>query len=112
MKTIKELLESKVAEMNQNSEKRKKIQKWVGNHNGKVICFKTGTEMFHLVFERDKVTLREGNYSSCEFSYIGPQDVLAAIIQGKESAMKCGMSGAIKGWGSVNEAVQFEKLLI
>lgn len=107
------LLVSKVAAINQDPGKKEKIREWINGYRGKVICFQveeTG-ESFHLVFDRDKVILRKGNYSSCEFTYTGPQGVLAEIIEGKNSAMKCGMSGAIKGWGSVNEALEFEKVL-
>ena len=111
MENIKKLLESKVTAMNQDPEKRKKIVRWIDGYRGKVISFKTEDEAYHLVFEKDKVTLRDGNYSSCEFSYRGPRSVLAKVIQGEVSAGKAGMSGAIKGWGSLNEAMQFEKLL-
>ena len=101
-----------MAGINQDSQKRKKIKEWIDGYRGKIIGLKTENEAYHLVFDQGRVTLRPGDYSSCEFCYLGPPEVLVKIIQGKESAMRCGMSGAIKGWGSVNEAQKFEKLLI
>jgi len=112
MESIKKILETVVTNINQDPQKRKKIKEWINGYRGKIIGLKTENEAYHLVFDHDIVTLRTGDYSSCEFCYIGPSEVLMKIIQGKESAMRCGMSGAIKGWGSVNEAQKFEKLLI
>jgi putative sterol carrier protein len=111
MKDIKTFLEAKVMTINQDPEKRRKIEKWINGYRAKVICLKTETESYHLVFKKDRVTLRPGDYSSCEFTYIGPKDVLLEILQGKKSAGSTGMAGAIKGWGSLNEAQQFERLL-
>ena len=111
MEDLKRLLERKVVSINQDPEKREKIRRWVDGYRGKVISFKTKDESFHLIFEKDKVTLNEGNYSSCEFSYIGSKEVLCAILRKEESAMRAGMSGIIKGWGSVNEALKFEKII-
>lgn len=111
MNSLKEILEAKVKEINQNSAKKRQINKWINGYRGKVICFQVNKEAYHLVFEQGSVMLRHGNYSSCEFSYIGPQDAIVNIIEGKDSAMSAGLKGVIKGWGSVNEAIEFEKLL-
>lgn len=113
MDNFRELLVSKVTAINQDPEKKEKIREWINGYRGKVICFQVeeSGESYHLVFDKDKVILRKGNYSSCEFTYIGPRGVLVNIIHGKESARKAGMSAAIKGWGSLNEALQFEQLL-
>jgi hypothetical protein len=111
MEDIKALLEAKVAKFNQDPEKREEIEKWIDGYRCKIICFKTETESFHVVFKKDNVVLRHGDYSSCEFSYLGPSDMLAQILQAKNSARSAGMAGTIKGWGSLNEAQQFERLL-
>lgn len=111
MESIRQILEKKVAAINQVPGKMEKLRAWVNGYRGKVISFEADDEICHLLFEKERVLLRDGHYSSCEFSYIGPKDVLIQIIQGKESARTAGMSGRIKGWGSLNEALQFEKLL-
>jgi len=112
MEKFKELLEKKVSSMNQDPRKREMIRKWVNGYRGKVICLQgDGGESYHLVFDGDRATLRPGKYSSCEFTYTGTEEVLCAILRKENSAMKAGMSGAIKGWGSVNEAIKFEALL-
>ena len=112
MEDFRTLLEAKVRGINQDPEKRRKIEKWINGYRAKVISFRTEAESYHLVFKKDRVTLRPGNYSSCEFSYIGPHDVLVEILQGKRSAGPSGIAGTIKGWGSLNEAQQFERLLV
>ncbi len=109
--SIKQLLEEKISAINQDPEKRKRITEWIDGYRGKIIVFKSEKEAYHLIFEKGKVTLRAGDYSSCEFSYRGSVEVLTRILQRKESASKAGMAGAIKGWGSLNEAQQFERLL-
>jgi hypothetical protein len=111
MKGIRALLEAKVAGFNENPGKKREIEEWIDGYRFKVICFKTENEAFHLVFKKDGVILRTGDYSSCEFSYLGPDDALAQILEAKSSARSAGMSGRIKGWGSLNEAQQFERLL-
>ncbi len=112
MEDLKSLLEAKVAKFNQDPQKREQIHEWIDGYRCKIICFKTETESFHIVFKKDKVVLRDGDYSSCEFSYLGPCDVLVRVLEAKSSARSAGMSGAIRGWGSLNEAQQFERLLI
>ncbi len=111
MKGLRALLEAHVKRFREDPEKKKEIRKWIDGYRSKVICFKTDREAFHLVFKRDEVVLRNGDYSSCEFSYLGPADALARILEAKSSAGPAGMAGVIKGWGSLNEAQRFERLL-
>lgn len=111
MNQLKELLDKKVSEINGNARKRKLVSEWIDGYRGKVICFQSGEKAFHLVFDGDTTNLREGCYSSCEFTYIGDNDVLLKILDGLDSAMQAGMEGRIKGWGSVNEALAFENVL-
>jgi hypothetical protein len=112
MKRLKELLEEKISSMNQDPRKREMIRKWIDGYRGKIICFNSEEgEAYHIVFDKDGATLRPGKYSSCEFFYSGPEEVLLAILRRENSAMKGGMAGIIKGWGSVNEAIKFEALL-
>jgi hypothetical protein len=112
MKKLKELLEQKVSTMNQDPVKQDLIRKWIDGYRGKVIAFRTDDgEAHHVVFDGSSAEMRKGNYPSCEFSYIGPEDVLCAILSKENTGMRAGMAGAIKGWGSVNEAIKFEALL-
>ena len=112
MEKLSNLLEKEILSMNEDPRKHQLIEEWIGRYGGKVICFRTNEgELYHLVFDREKALMRGGSYSSCEFSYIGPEEVLCAILRKESSAMKAGMTGTIKGWGSVNEAIKFEELL-
>ena len=111
MNSLKEILEAKVREIKQSPEKKRQINKWINGYRGKVICFQADNESYHLIFEQDSIILRNGNYSSCEFTYIGPQDAITKIIERKDSAMSAGQKGVIKGWGSVNEALNFENII-
>ena len=112
MDTLKELLEKKVASMNQDPVKQEMIRQWIKGYRGKVIGFRTDKgESYHVVFDGGQTILREGDYPSCEFSYIGPEEVLCNILMKKNSGMKAGRDGTIKGWGSVNESLKFEALL-
>jgi len=111
MESMKQMLGKKVAAINQDPGKMEKVREWINGYRGKVISLQADDEIYHVIFQKEKVLLRDGHYSSCEFSYIGSRDVLVRVIQGKESATTAGMTGRIKGWGSLNEALQFEKLL-
>ena len=112
MKKLKEILEQKVSAMNQDPAKQGMIREWIDGYRGKVIAFRTdGGEAYHVVFDNGSAEMRPGNYPSCEFSYLGPEEVLCAILEKENTGMKAGMAGAIKGWGSVNEAIKFEALL-
>ncbi len=112
METFKNLLEKKVSSMNQDPDKQALIRQWIDAYRGKVIGFRINSgESYHVVFDGGKADLRQGYYPSCEFCYIGPEDVLCAILRKENTGMKAGMAGAIKGWGSVNEAIKFEMLL-
>lgn len=112
METFKDLLEKKVSSMNQDPKKKALIRKWIDGYRGKVIGFRTNSgESYHVVFDDGNADLRQGIYPSCEFFYIGPEDVLCAILRKENSGMKAGREAAIKGWGSVNEAIRFEALL-
>ena len=112
METIKDLLEKKVSSMNQDPGKQALMRAWIDGYRGKVIGFRTDSgESYHVVFEGGKADMRQEIYPSCEFFYIGPEDVLCAILRKENSGMKAGRAGAIKGWGSVNEALRFEALL-
>ena len=112
MEKLKGLLEEKIAFMNQDSGKQELLRNWISGYRGKVIGFKSDEgEAFHVVFVGGRADLRQGNYPSCEFSYIGPEEVLCEIILKKSSGMKAGRDGSIKGWGSVNESLKFESLL-
>ena len=112
METFKDLLEKKVSSMNQDPGKQALIRDWIDGYRGKVIGFRTSSgESYHVVFAGGKADMRQGIYPSCEFFYIGPEDVLCTILRKENSGMKAGRVGAIKGWGSVNEAIRFEALL-
>ena len=108
---IEAILRAKVNEINKSSDKKKLLSEWIHDYPMKIVSLKTEEGSFHIVFKKNEASMRKGDYSSCEFTYIGSSTVIKNILEGNESAGKAGMKGIIKGWGSVNEALQFEKLL-
>ena len=111
MAELKSNLEQKVKQMNDDKAKMGQVQKWVDGLKGKVITFKSPQESYHITFTKEKVSLREGDYPSCEVSYRGDQQNLLKILRGEEKAATVWRTGQLKVWGSLSEAMQFEALL-
>ena len=63
------------------------------------------------MFTRDEVSLREGDYPSCEAAYWGSEEAVTAVFKGESSLYAGVRTAGLKVYGSLNEAVRFEGLL-
>jgi hypothetical protein len=111
MSKLDKLLKERVADINKDSEKLEYVRKWIGNgYSGKVVVFATPDKSRHMVFTKDKVFLRDGEYPSCEVRYIGSEEDLMAVFSGETSAYTGVRTGRLVVWGNLNEATIFERI--
>ena len=111
MSELDKLLKEKVNDINKDTEKMDYVRKWIGNgYSGKVIVFATPGKSHHMVFTRDKVILRAGEYPSCEVRYIGSEEDIMAVFSGETSAYTGVRTGRLVVWGNLNEATIFERI--
>ena len=111
MSKLDNLLKEKVNEINKDTEKMDYVRRWIGNgYSGKIVVFATPEKSYHMVFTRDKVVLRSGEYPSCEVRYFGSEDNIIAIFSGETNAYTGVRTGRLVVWGSLNEATIFERI--
>lgn len=111
MPQLEALLRSKVEEINSREEKLAKVRAWIDGYRGKIIQLRTKDNAFHLVFTKDKVELRKGEYPSVDVTYIGEEDVLMRILRGETSGREEIRKGALKTWQNLHETFRFEDVL-
>ena len=111
MADLERLLKEKVKQVNSDKERRDKVREWIDSYYGKVIGFVTPGKAYHLVFTGDGVSLREGDYPSCEVSYRGSEEILQRLLNRQTSTSEAVKSGQLKAWGNLNEATKFEAIL-
>ena len=111
MADLERLLKEKVKQINSDKGRLGKIREWINGYYGKVIGFVTPNKAYHLVFTREEVSLREGDYPSCEVFYRGSEEVMQKLLNRQKSTGEVVKSGQLKAWGNLNEAVTFEKIL-
>jgi len=111
MSELQSYLREKVKQINEDKARLKLVRDWINGYWGKIIGFKTGDKGYHLVFTKDGVALRDGEYPSCEALYLGDEKAIMEILRKESSAYRSARGGKLKVWGSLNEARQFESLL-
>lgn len=111
MSKLKEKLERKVREINEDRMRMEKVREWIDGFFGKIICFKAPGESYHIVFTKERVELREGEYPSCEVYYHGDEEALEKVLDKELSASTGVKRGQLRIWGSLNEATKFEEIL-
>lgn len=111
MSKLKDELEKKVKQINEDEMRMKQVKEWIDGYLGKIISFTTPNESYHVVFTKEEVNLREGGYPSCEASYRGSAEALEKVLRKELSASAGVKEGQLKVWGGLNEAISFEKLM-
>ena len=111
MSQLKDTLERKAKQIGEDPIRMESVRDWIDGFWGKIINFKTPNESYHLVFTKEKVDLREGSYPSCEVHYRGDENAMLKILSGERAASASVKTGALKMWGSLNEATRFEGIL-
>ena len=111
MADLESLLKEKVKQVNSDKGRLDKVKEWIDGYYGKVIGFIAPHKAYHLVFTKDGVSLREGDYPSCEVSYRGSEEALLRLLNRVTNTGEAVKSGQLKAWGNLNEATQFEAIL-
>ena len=91
-------------------EKMDMVKSWIKDYRGKIINLKTPVKAFHIVFTVNDVSLRIGEYPSAEATYRGDEKVLIEILKGETKGPDEVRKGRLKLWGSLNEALAFERI--
>ena len=111
MSQLKDDLEQKAKQITEDPSRMESVRDWIDSFRGKIINFKTPEGSFHLAFTCQNVEFREGSYPSCEVHYQGDENSIMRIINRESTAATSVKTGALKIWGSLNEATRFEALL-
>ncbi len=112
MATLDKLLKEKATAIAKDPQKMKTVGEWIRPaYKGKVIVLATPEKAYHVVFTRDSVTVRKGDYPSCETRYNGSEQDLVAVLTGETNAYLGAKSDRLVMWGNLNDATVFERLL-
>ena len=113
MSELETLLKSKIDNINSQENKMQEVRQWLGSgYVGKVIQLKFGDKAYHIVFTREGVSLREGEYPSVEVTYWASEDVLLKIIKGETRAKMAVRAGTLINLQSLREAAEFEQVMV
>lgn len=113
MSELETLLKSKIDKINSRKDKLQEVREWIGDgYRGKVIQLKFGDKACHVVFTRESVSLREGEYPSVEVTYCASEDVLLKIIKGETRAKMEIRAGSLVNLQSLHEAAEFEQIMV
>ena len=113
MSELEALLKSKIEKINSRKDKLQEVGEWIGDgYRGKIIQLKFGDKAYHIVFTRDSVSLREGEYPSVEVTYYASEDVLLRIIKGETRAKTEIRAGNLVNLQSLHEAAEFEQIMV
>jgi len=110
MTKLQSLLIAKARQINQDEVLMNEIRSWLEGYEGKIIGIKTPEEVYHLVFTDSGVTVREGEYPSCEGYYRGHEEEIVKVLEGKDSAYIGYPAGRFHFWGSLSETQKFERI--
>jgi hypothetical protein len=88
-----------------------KVAEWVDGYRGKIVQLIAGEESFHLVFTRQGVSLRRGEYPSCEITYSGEEGIILQLLQGQTTTSAETKGGRLTIWGNMHESLPFEAVL-
>ncbi len=111
MSKLKSLLTAKAKAINSSERLKQDVGRWLRGYDGKIVGFETPEGAYHIVFTAAKVTVREGDYPSCEARYRGTEDSVISVLDGKDGAYAGYTAGRFHFWGSLSEAIAFEKLV-
>ena len=111
MSDLENMLRQKTGQINEDSVRRNKMLSWLGDYHGKIIAFSVPGESYHLVFTQEGVTLRQGDYASCETAYQGKESAVLDVLKGKISLYAGVKAGQLEVRGNLNDAESFESLL-
>lgn len=110
MSELEALLKARVAEVNKRRTLLNKVREWVDGYTGKIIELRTKDKTYHLVFTKDRVSLREGEYPSVELTYHGEEEALMRLIKGESSTKEEVKKGRLKTWHNLHEAAKFQEV--
>ena len=111
MSQLETLLESKVAGINSRKDKMAQVGEWIDGYRGKIVGIKTDDKAYHVVFTKELVSFRVGDYPSADITYLGEEDALCRILSGETSTKEETRRGGVKIWQNMHEALPFEKAL-
>lgn len=111
MSTLSDGLEQMAKKIADDKERMVKVSEWIDGFHGKIVSFRTPTESFHVVFAKEKVSVRAGYYPSSEACYRGAETALQKVLTRELSAYDGVKSKQFVVWGNLNEATEFESLL-
>jgi hypothetical protein len=88
-----------------------RVKDWIDGYRGKVIQISAEGEFYHLVFTKEKVSLRKGQYPSVDVTYLGSRDAIVKILKGETTGRAESRAGNIKIWNSLHETFPFEAVI-
>ena len=113
MSELETLLKSKIDSINSRKDKMQEVRDWIGDgYVGKVVQLKIGDNAYHIVFTREGVSLREGEYPSVEVTYYASEDVMLQVIKGETRAKMAVRAGTMVTLQSLREAAEFEQIML
>lgn len=111
MSQLEETLVSITRKINSSDQSLKRVRDWIDGYSGKVVQLTTEQKNYYLVFTKDGVSLRKGEYPSCELTYRGEENPLVKILKGQTSTYAEMKGENLTLWGSLHESVPFEGLI-
>ena len=112
MAKLEKLLKEKVSTITSDDGKMNIVREWIKEgYSGKIIVFSSPEKSYHVVLKKDGVSLRQGDYPSCEARYSGKEQDLLALLNGEINAYTGVRTDRLVVWGNLNEATTFERLL-
>ena len=90
------------------------VRRWVGTDAGKIIGFKLRDDEeknFHIVFTRDGISLREGEYPACECTFVTSEEILKLLASKELGLRDAARSGKLTQWGNFHEGLTFANVV-
>lgn len=111
--SIMQLFDGLVTKVNNTSELREQVKRWVGPYQGKVLQLETEAETVHIiVFKQGTMELRKGSYPSPDVIYKARSETLMNLFTGQVS-----FRDLMKRWeliiiGAAHESVPLGQLML
>jgi hypothetical protein len=111
--SISQLFDDLISKVNETTELRELVRKWVDPYQGKVLQLETDTETFHvLLFRKGTMELKEGEYPSPDVIYRATNETLMSLFTGQAS-----FRDLMKRWelviiGAGHESVPLSQLIM
>lgn len=111
--TMEQLFENLIKQVNDDSEHRKFIQKWVGPYQGKVLQLETEKGAFHIrLYRKGTMTLHKGVYPSPDVIYKSSTDTFMKLFTGQATFRELMKSWNLVIIGAGHESVPLGQLLM